>query len=74
MKLELLKIYYISGMFWLHASTVVIRYVTHFPSALALGDDGASLEIPRTENTFVSHSEYLLQKCPKSQSAFGVGS
>lgn len=37
------KIYYISGMFGLHASIVLIRYVTHFHSALAPGDGGASL-------------------------------
>lgn len=47
MKLELLKkknkIYYISGMFGHHASMVLIRYVTHFHSALAPGDGGASL-------------------------------
>lgn len=37
------EINYISGMFGLHASIVLIRYVTHFHSALAPGDGGASL-------------------------------
>lgn len=35
------EIYFISGMFGLHASIVLIRYVTHFHSALAPGDSGA---------------------------------
>lgn len=57
MKLELLKkIYYISGMFGLHASIVLIRCVTHFHSALAPGD-GWSLIINRLENAHVPYSK-----------------
>lgn len=51
------EIYYISGMFRHHASVVLIRYVTHFHSALGPGGWWSFIINRRIENAHVPYSK-----------------